>query len=1300
MDNLTNYYDPRLDFGEFNHKYAHDGDEHDLLNGFCACGKPENADDSFIKMKDVFPLSDYEKEKMKLRLFPLSVYTNTLLEEYHTKLPESAGLSLDKDTLIHANLLKLKREKLIQNDIYNDQEYYIQMNNTIEEMNGLYKFVDKSEISKFYMDISDYIKNVSNILRSYQFTDVNNETDQSEGDMPTNGEEPAEDDPLFLFDNPENIKLEIATRINDETIKLKNKWPNFISLMEYEEFKKRIQKKYVNHTIVVKEGFPYSINTNWNGITSSDWTVSVDDPEVIKVFKNEDNNSLDISYLKYGTAKVTLTFNRGIDDVRQYINITVFSLVNSYELPDYDVMIKQHTIPMYKLTEEDFATLTFNFNKSYGLIHNTSVISEIGSILQDYHFNANRINESYLLNRDQLFVYKIHRETLSEEIIMPAGNIFFSTTQADRLIKEYNLKLINTWYDYFENEDKPWIQENTLYFISTEDETYEPDATVHARNIKYINDLRIEKGKIFEPENEVDKYRLEYTKILYHETEKTKPLVYRKNLHQVLNRILKEQDGINYSNHNIFKLLDLKDREKVNPYQIYAENVYYYDMDRVLPRDIKHNIQSILDWLYVKYSTEEPFTKINTIEDYVIKSEYRADLITYKDTHGLNENQNCNLQKAISKLLNKFIGLDENSYELQKNDIDTYIIREYEAKDIYYEDTYNLGINTVQDMIDYLYKYKDTNSKYPIFKKRNYICYKPLEKPEDYVEGEPLYDGNGLKVMYSLDNGDSWDMTEDVLHYSVAYEEGGWKGIVAKDSKTIFLINPSTKTHILKSDDGLIYTPIKVKDDLETYFTEIAVSKDATFIALIDNKGQLFRSNDSGNTFEIIKDARYDYTDHYKFSKMFMIDNYDEEIRDGYGVILSAHDTITGGRYGLFKDFMKYNTLYMLDKDSRIYPRVDGNYNNPVNAFVDIRSTFDKSSNELLAYKNNNYNGVKFKDLNTNNVNLNTDNLENPKTKFGTDFDLKLSLIDTSFDNTNNQMEILEMDEELNEFLADIPETNRTSFVIKSPKHGFIQLDGFNHKEIKHNDTLKRPIIHTEVFRNYKVLSDRELEVNISSEDLVYNVETYLKNKHATYGKHSVPMMCEINFEVLFNLPFNDEKRAELEKTISREFYTNTISKTKGTYNPNTGNSATSGITMNAYGSVDRIYDILYLSHIGIYHPDKSRCNFVRYVLDAARFKNSLKNAFYTIKDMQDLYNLDNSILKKIYFSEDTNIKLSENVKNIFETITENNLLKYPVNVKISIIPSKINNFKSINININRNLIDSANTGDKLIEVN
>ena len=64
MDNLTNYYDPRLDFGEFNHKYAHDGDEHDLLNGFCACGKPENADDSFIKMKDVFPLSDYEKEKI------------------------------------------------------------------------------------------------------------------------------------------------------------------------------------------------------------------------------------------------------------------------------------------------------------------------------------------------------------------------------------------------------------------------------------------------------------------------------------------------------------------------------------------------------------------------------------------------------------------------------------------------------------------------------------------------------------------------------------------------------------------------------------------------------------------------------------------------------------------------------------------------------------------------------------------------------------------------------------------------------------------------------------------------------------------------------------------------------------------------------------------------------------------------------------------------------------------------------------------------------------------------------------
>lgn len=352
----------RLDFNDFEHVYAHDNEDHDLLNGFCACGKPENNEDDYLKIKEFFPLVNSELEKLKKKHIPVPLYINTLLEEYHEKLPESAGLSLDKVTLLHANILKQKRERIIAENP-NDTEYNAQLNDTIEEMDGLYKFKDNSIISNFYLDLSDYSANVADLLRSFQFIDVNNDLPPNEGEIPETDEMPATDDPDYVISDKSKLQ-ELITALNEEAIQLKNKWPSCISLMEYDDFKQRVQKRYVNHVIVVNRENGYSINTaEWEDMGASNYQIIVEPQGIVNVFDNKENKTIDISYVKDGTVTITLKFIKDLDSAKQYIPITVFSLSNSYDLPDFNKMIYDNPIPLYKLTEEDFETLLFDFSQ-------------------------------------------------------------------------------------------------------------------------------------------------------------------------------------------------------------------------------------------------------------------------------------------------------------------------------------------------------------------------------------------------------------------------------------------------------------------------------------------------------------------------------------------------------------------------------------------------------------------------------------------------------------------------------------------------------------------------------------------------------------------------------------------------------------------------------------------------------------------------------------------------------------------------------------------------------------------------
>lgn len=939
-------------------------------------------------------------------------------------------------------------------------------------------------------------------------------------------------------------------------------------------------------------------------------------------------------------------------------------------------------------------------------IYNMAALEWLMKILFDEYLDSSELNPQYTTGTSSWPIYKLlpdveldvdDTKTEEELIDIAYDKVLFAsdtTSAALKVVAEWNkvlLKNLNTYCQNVANKDE-FIKENILYKTARMDA-----ASIY--NAGREHNLTLVTNIINRYKNEfTNASEIKYTGKLYHilATGTWDPVIVKKNRHQLMSI------EICYKNilpkHTEFKLLDSKDMKKINTKKIYANEVWFdhddlgedllpFGLDPIPARpldDTKLNVgldlQSVLEYIYLKYSTDEKISLIDTSDKYRVNMKYRASDFAY-DVGGTDNNKK-NVMVAVTRLIKSLL---HNNNDQTKNEtkVDIDIFEKPtngQATDIYFEDNYRIGVNTVGDLIKWMNDNKTQDMQNPYMGKRDIQAYRLDPRYIDTPEGEKIYDTNGRKCFYSEDMGRTWKYSEeDVLPYGIDIEDGGWVSTRNLDETVIVLFSNVYPCSIFRSYDGLHFEELKVRNnpgDNLNHWNDVRINKDGTNIMCMDSHASIYTSiDDNWTKFRLFDEITRNGV-RFGYRLLYPID--DHETRKGMGFLWT-----TGAEFGLWFNNARNNVTHIADAENRIYPRMKlGDRIQPNYTFdlkyinSDMGSTFKRLCVSKKVWENV---------LTTNNpmidgqgmeVDLFTKNGSKTKTKFGIDFELLLSLSDTSVFSTDYQFDILDRNDIID--LIEEKKHETIQFDIKPTPIGFIQLDGFDYSGSKIDKT--GPYLLRKQFINFYTDIDENMTryVNKDAATIIKEIKNYIEDRISMSGYNHA--LVQIQVTSIFDFQANstaadvpvaaDPKRAEIEP--QRKFYT-------------TWNAETPQTTAYDYNS-DHSIDGIEFDMIGVHSLDVSETSYIRYFKDLARARNWIKNLIQTMDDIKTWYDLDNEFLKKAFFSDDEKVKLSELVNDPFINMDDSNFFKYPLVIMVTIYPTDVQSFVNYRQKINRDL--------------
>lgn len=1026
----------------------------------------------------------------------------------------------------------------------------------------------------------------------------------------------------------------------------------------------------------------------------------------------------------------------------QTINVRVLCLQDiNTELVFEELFNKNKKFTLYKYNSSEIPNNdeVLKLQRAYESIgptvYNMAVIEWLMKILFDEYLDSSTLNLQYTTGTSSWPIYKLlpdveldvdDTKTEEELIDIAYDKVLLSaetTSAALKAVAEWNrviLKNLNTYCQNVANKDE-FIKENVLYKGAKMDtSTTSIDNAGREHNLSLVNNIINKYKNEFTNASEI-----KYTGKLYHilATGTWDPVIVKKNRHQLMSIEMCYKNIL--PKHIEFKLLDSKDMKKINTKKIYANEVWFdhddlgedllpFGLDPEYETPEKQlscglDLQSVLDYIYLKYSGDDKVSLINTSDSYRVNMKYRASDFAY-DVGGTDNNKK-NVMVAVTRLIKSLL---HNNNDQTKNEtkVDIDIFEKPtngQATDIYFEDKYRIGVNTVGDLIKWMNDNKDLDFKFPYMDSRDIQAYRLDPRYIDTPEGEKIYDTNGRKCFYSEDlevasRANRGVLTypkikwyyseEDVLPYGIDIEDGGWVSKKSYDSSVAFLFSNKYPHTIFRSTDGFHWQELTVREkgvdlwmDEHSYFEDLQVNHDGSFVVLVDAQARLYCSVDMPRAgeevegqeykFKEVTDATYN-TSGARYSMAVPLNAYWQK-KGGYGVAV-AYD----GHPALWKDNMRHTVTHLKHSDSQTFPR---QYNHT--SMMAPNFTFDLksiNSNDSVGTRHMTYTmnesekilhdptGQPLVDGMNNLVDsIYNRSAEGVPVKFGIDFELLLSLSDTSVFSTDYDFEILNRGEVID--LIPTEDKDKTTFEIKSGDLGIIQLDGFEFSGAKVNKT--GPYVIKKQFMNFYVDPAYTLNriVNKNSTDFIKTIKDYLNDRITMTEKDNALVMIEMTS--IFDLPVTDERRKEIDKNrlfYNREFYQ--------AVDGNGTNPTTRNFDYSTHISVDG----LKLTAVGVYDKDEAKSRFARYYVNLARFRNLLRNAYFTMEELRQFYNLDYDVLKKIFFADDDKIKLSEMVLDPFKNLDDTNIFKYPVIVNVTIYPTDVQSFVNYRQKINRDL--------------
>lgn len=1006
----------------------------------------------------------------------------------------------------------------------------------------------------------------------------------------------------------------------------------------------------------------------------------------------------------------------------QTVNVRVMCLEDTNSKLVFDELFnKDKKFTLYKFDNSE-AT------EDYVMNYNTVVLDNLMSIIDEYILDI-RVPEYgrwkgqwpiYMLRPD--VTLDVDETKTEEELLYEAYEKVQLSTLPEHIKKVYErnkatIKSINDFCQNVANKDN-FLKENTLYrCVGFDATTNIPDSWAREHNLTLVNNVINRYKNEFTNASEI-----KYTGKLYHilATGTWDPIIVKKNRHQLMCIEICFKNL--FPKHTEFKLLDSKDMKKINTKKVYANEVWFdhddlgedilpfgLDPDYETPEkqlSVGLDLQSVLDYIYLKYSGDDRVSLLDTSKKYRVNMKYRASDFTY-DVGGTDNNKK-NVMVAVTRLIKSLL---HNNNDQTKNETKfTADIFEKltngQATDIYFEDNYRIGVNTVGDLITWMKNNKDVDFKYPYMDSRNIQAYRLDPRYIDTPEGEKIYDTNGRKCFYSEDLEEAsranrgiltypkvkWFYSdEDVLPFGIDIEDGGWVSKKSYDSSVAFLFTNTDPHHIYRSTDGFNWQKLQVRQkgvdlwiDENSYFEDLQVNHDGSFVVLLDAQGRCYYSVNMPRAGEEEENQVYEFremtdashnTSGARFSFMIPLTKYWQD-KGGYGIGV-AHD----GHPVLWRDNMKHIVTHLATADTQTYPRM---FNTTMtmapNFTFDLKSinSYDSVGTRHMtvcrsdAYKilHDSVNQPLI-DGNNNLVDTiysrSTENI--PINRFGIDFELLLSLSDTSVFSTDYDFEILNRGEVLE--LTPTNEKDNTTFEIKSSDAGLIQLDGFDYSASKVNMT--GPYVIKKQFMNFYVNPSYTLNriVSKTPEELKSSIKEYILHRITMSGWSNALVMMEMT--VIFDFPVDDSRRTEIDKArkmYHKNFFSGEPTTKTWSY---TNQVAVDGLEFNM---------------LGVYDKDEAKTRFVRYYKNLARFRNQMTNVLFTMDNLKEFYNLDTDILKKVFFTEDNKIKLSELVYDPFVNLDESNILKYPTIVNVTIYPTDVQSFVNFRQKINRDLFN------------
>ena len=992
----------------------------------------------------------------------------------------------------------------------------------------------------------------------------------------------------------------------------------------------------------------------------------------------------------------------------QTVNVRVMCLEDTNSKLVFDELFnKDKKFTLYKFDNSE-AT------EDYVMNYNTVVLDNLMSIIDEYILDI-RVPEYgrwkgqwpiYMLRPD--VTLDVDETKTEEELLYEAYEKVQLSTLPEHIKKVYErnkatIKSINDFCQNVANKDN-FLKENTLYrCVGFDATTNIPDSWAREHNLTLVNNVINRYKNEFTNASEI-----KYTGKLYHilATGTWDPIIVKKNRHQLMCIEICFKNL--FPKHTEFKLLDSKDMKKINTKKVYANEVWFDHDDLgedILPFGLDPepveitkdpnlvvglDLQSVLEWIYLKRSCDDKVTLLDTSKKYRINMKYKASDFAY-DVGGTDNNKK-NVMVAVTRIIKSII---RNNFDQTQNEVrfDADVFEKItgaQATDIYFEDNYRIGVNNVGDLITWINAQKDQDMLYPYMSDRNIQAYRLDPRYINTPEGEKIYDTNGRKCFYSEDMGKTWKYSEeDVLPYGIDIEDGGWVSTRSLDENVIVLFSNVYHESIFRSYDGLHFEEIKVRNPVKDplmHWNDVRINRDGTNIMCIDSFGNIYTSKDDDWTeFRVFADITRSGIE-YDYRLMYPIDNH--ESRKGMGFLWASDST-----FGLWFNNLRSNGTHILDAENRLYPRMKLGDRIQPNFSFDLKyinSDLGRAIKHFCVSKK-----VWESVLTTNNplmdgqgcgVDLFKSNSTYLKSKFGIDFELLLSLSDTSVFSTDYQFEILDRGD-----ILDLIEEKKEEMIkidIKSSPIGFIQLDGFDFSGTKIDKT--GPYILRKQFINFYTNIDKDMTryVNKNAATMIKEIKDYIEDRISmsgyTRGLVQIQMTSMLPLQAQYtSTPGEthpndggdttaDPRRAELES--QRKTYVNWSDDAPQN-------------TAYQYLS-DRSIDGIEFDILGVYSLDQSESSFVRYFKDLARGRNWISNLIRTMDDVKIWYDLDNEFLKKAFFPDDEKVKLSELVKDPFINMTDDNFFKHPFVIYVTIYPTDVQSFVNFRQKINRDLFN------------